>query len=127
MARKGLIRHQNSEYPDIRDYVESLKGKEGRPTAQNLADAIKMSLGRAQTLIKEGWTAGDLLMISEALELNPVIVLYDYEFIDHKAIREARDHMVRPYPDEAFTTVTRRMRELVFKDMLERLESEDEG
>ncbi|NJJ04559.1 hypothetical protein HMPREF2736_00205 [Corynebacterium sp. HMSC036E10] len=127
MARKGLIRHQNPEYPDIRDYVESLKGEEGRPTAQNLADAIKMSLGRAQTLIKEGWTAGDLLMISEALELNPVIVLYDYEFIDHKAIQEARAHMVRPDPDEAYTHVTRRMRELVFKDMLERLESEDEG
>lgn len=127
MARKGLIRHQNPEYPDIRDYVESLKGEGSRPTAQNLADAIKMSLGRAQTLIKEGWTAGDLLMISEALELNPVIVLYDYEFIDHKAIREARHHMVRPDPDESYTTVTRRMRELVFKDMLERLESEGEG
>ena len=127
MARKGLVRHQNPEYPDIRDYVESLKGKEHRPTAQNLADAIQMSLGRAQTLIKEGWTAGDLLMISEALELNPVSTLYDYEFIDHTAIREASAHIVRPYPDEAYTTVTRRMKRLVMKSMMEELEEEDES
>lgn len=90
MARKGLVRHQNPDFPDIRDYVEH-KGA-SRPTAQMLADAIDMTLGRAQVLIREGWTAGDLLMVSEALGLNPVVTLVDYGYVTAtEAVAAARN------------------------------------
>lgn len=99
MARNGLVRHQNPDYPDIRDYVEHVLGPEHRPTAQDLANAIKMSLGRAQTLIKEGWTAGDLIMISDELGLNPVLTLLHYKFYKPIAIQHAAQQFKEPLPE----------------------------
>lgn len=106
MARKPALRNRprTPESGDLRDYLHEVNhiGRGKRPTAEQIARALDLSLNRTQSVIKEGLTPEDVLTLAEFYSLNPVSTLVDFGFITMEDVYKASTTEIPAEKPQAF-------------------------